>query len=104
QPDAVDDDGAGVGPEQAENQLQHHRLSCAARPEQDFHAADGQLEAQVAQHDVVVVGEADAVEDDGELPGVRVGAARAGRLGDGRVHEVVDSGDVDPGRSRSYGR
>ena len=55
---------ARVRSQQSENQLEHDRLPGAAGAEQDPHAALRDAEADIAQDDVIVEGEADLVEHD----------------------------------------
>ena len=61
---AVDEDAPLVGLQQAENQPENRRLARAARAEEDLRVPGLQREADVAQDDLVVERQPDAVEDD----------------------------------------
>ena len=61
----IDENRAGVGSKQSENELEHDRLPGAARAEQDFHASLRDAEADVAEDDVLVEGERHLVEHHG---------------------------------------
>ncbi len=89
---AVDGDGARVGPQQAENQLQDDRLAGAAGAQQHRHAGFRHRKADVAQHDVIVEGERHVLEHHrrhvavrthrggGTRPGLRMAAGHGVRL------------------------
>ena len=64
---AVHPDRAGVGLQQAENQLQDRRLARAARAEDDLRVPRQQREADVLQHHLVVERQRHVVEHDDRL-------------------------------------
>ena len=74
---AIDENRAGVGPKQSENELEHDGLPAAAGAEQDLHASLRDAETDIAKDDVLVEGERDLVEHHGGRDSVLLRHQRA---------------------------